>query len=260
MAEASLPVASTPQRLDIGRVLERGFSITFKHLFRFAGVALIVTSASFAYSLAFNAVGVETPGVAQLAGVLVQLFLTTLAAAAMVYGTVQELNGKPVRFGACLRHGLAVLFPAFGVALLFTIMFYVGLIAFFLPALVVATFWWVAIPAAVLERRGVFASFGRSIRLTKGNRWRVFAIIVVTAIFMFVVFLVLIILISGTASSGFMALSGAPVGAVIVFAILFWLVGTYFTIFVSVLMTASYHDLRIANEGGSAEDIAAVFD
>lgn len=260
MAETSLPGTPTSHRLDIGRVFERGFSITFKHMLPFGGVALIVTSASFAYSLAFNAVGVETPGVAQVVGVLIQLFLNTLAAAAMVYGTIQALDGKPVRFGACLRHGLAVMFPAFGVALLFTIMFYIGLIALIVPALVLATIFWVAIPAAVLERPGVFASLGRSIRLTKGNRWRVLAIVVVTAIFIFVVFLVLIILVSSTASSGFMVLNGATTGAVIVYAILFWLVGTYFTIFVSVLMTASYHDLRIAKEGGSVGEIAAVFD
>ena len=259
MAETSVEPVD-PERLAISGVLERGFSITFRHSVPFGCIALILTSASFAYNIAFQQIGVEFRGIEPLIGLLIQLLLSSLAVAAMVYGTIQALNGQTVRFGACFRNGIAALFPAFGAAFVFAILFFLGLVLLIVPSLIVATFLWVVIPIAVLERQGLFASIVRSVRLTKGNRWRVFAIVLFAAVFFLVIFFVLIIVMGTTARSGFMVLPGAVTVFIVVFAILSWLVGTYFTIFVSVLMTTTYHDLRIANEGGSVADIAAVFD
>ena len=78
--------------------------------------------------------------------------------------------------GASLRHGLRIVFPVLGVALLSVLMMMLSAIALVIPMFIVMTMFWVAIPAAVVERPGVIASLKRSAELTTGNRWRVFGI------------------------------------------------------------------------------------
>ena len=71
--------------------------------------------------------------------------------------------------------GLAVRHPS-GAIVQLVLFFVVTLLAsslFALPiALVLIAFWAVAMPAAVIEDRGVIAAFRRSTALTKGRRWR----------------------------------------------------------------------------------------
>ena len=47
----------------------------------------------------------------------------------------------------------------------------------------VAVMFWVAIPAAVVERPGILASLQRSRDLTRDNRWKLFGTLVVLVVF-----------------------------------------------------------------------------
>ena len=54
----------------------------------------------------------------------------------------------------------------------------IGFILLIIPGLFLIVIWSVVAPVVVLERPGVFAAFGRSRELVRGNGWNVFAVIV----------------------------------------------------------------------------------
>jgi ABC-type multidrug transport system fused ATPase/permease subunit len=55
----------------------------------------------------------------------------------------------------------------------------IGLILIIVPGLILLTIWSVAVPVCVIERRGIFACFGRSRELVRGFGWQVFGTIVI---------------------------------------------------------------------------------
>lgn len=71
-----------------------------------------------------------------------------------------------------------------------------GLILFIIPGLVLLTFWCLAVPAVILESRGVFESFRRSMRLVSGDAWRVFAIVLITVAFATIIATMIIVVLS----------------------------------------------------------------
>lgn len=66
-----------------------------------------------------------------------------------------------------------------GVSLLFGIGVGIGFVLLIIPGLILVVIWAVVAPVMVLERPGVFAAFGRSRELVRGNGWNVFAVLVV---------------------------------------------------------------------------------
>ena len=72
-----------------------------------------------------------------------------------------------------------VLGSLMAISILFALALIVGFILIIIPGLIVLTVWSVTVPAEVLERRGVFASFSRSRELVRGNGWNVFGVIVI---------------------------------------------------------------------------------
>lgn len=125
-------------------------------------------------------------------------------------------------------------------------------IALVVPGLVLYTMWWVAVPVAVLERPGAVASLRRSAELTKGFRWRIFAL--------FLGFLLAVVgggvLIFGIGLS-------ADLGAVAVDSISIvagWILSAAFMATQAVLVAVSYYQLRVVKEGVGIDEIAAVFD
>lgn len=58
----------------------------------------------------------------------------------------------------------------------------VGLVLFVVPGLVFMTWWALLVPAIVLERKGLFESFGRSRELVRGHGRAVFAVLLLTGI------------------------------------------------------------------------------
>jgi hypothetical protein len=72
----------------------------------------------------------------------------------------------------------------------------IGLYLIIVPGLFLITIWAVIVPVIVIERSGVFASFGRSRQLVRGHGWHVFATLVLVFLIMLVVNIVLILIFS----------------------------------------------------------------
>ena len=80
--------------------------------------------------------------------------------------------------GDLIRSVEPVFWPLAAVSILFGIGLGIGFILLIIPGLILMVIWAVVAPVTVLERPGVFAAFGRSRELVRGNGWNVFAVIV----------------------------------------------------------------------------------
>ena len=264
----------------VGSVLARGFTILFHNIIPFGLLAILFSAPFFVFVMvavplvigeAMNQESINTTSfwVVSVSGIFLYVLLYLLFNATLVYGTIRELRGSRARLRECIVRGLGLVLPVIVVAILmwlamvltaivsiFGVGFVGGLVgapfiaipAFLISEAIVVTILWVAIPATVVERPGVLRSLRRSAQLTKGSRWRVFGIIVI----LFVITIVV------SAIEGLLA--GAATESQIVGSVLSWIVIAFFSALYAVVSAVSYHDLRIAKEGGDAEQIAAVFD
>jgi uncharacterized membrane protein len=72
--------------------------------------------------------------------------------------------------------GLVVVLPLIGLGILHSLAVAVGFMLLIVPGVMLYMMWSVAAPALVAERNSVFAAFGRSRFLTRGARWKIFAL------------------------------------------------------------------------------------
>jgi hypothetical protein len=185
--------------------------------------------------------------------------LVLLGQAIVVRIAFQTLRGQPAGLHAAVQEALARFFSILGLAILVFLLIF-GMIAllshlpepalfamvFMVVASVLFVRWSLALPACVVEGLGVVDSLGRSARLTKSHRWKIFGIIVLVCAPLPAVTAIL-----GAA----MSLLGPALQHLGQFVLgVAWITG-----FNSVL-TAIYHDLRVANEGIDSGQIASVFD
>jgi hypothetical protein len=219
---------------------------------------------------------------------LVTIVLGLLSQAIVFYGVFQDMRGRPVRLGDCLKVGLRRFFPLMGFAIcagvamlayfgflglalvtLITKMFspLLATLAFLLllvPLVIVFLTWFVATPACVVERLGPFRSMGRSRALTKGHRWKILGLSLVMLIPAMIVAGVITAVMASLGIGvnlkigAFFSLSrtlNSVAGEVVS---LIWT--AIWTAFCAILIAVAYHDLRVAKEGVDTEHIAAVFE
>jgi hypothetical protein len=250
-------VSLAQDQFRIGTVISRSLAVLASNAVPFGILYLIINAPSSIY--AFTLAG--TPGADEDTGVkllsFAEAFLGLAAGAAATYATVQELRGRRVGLAELFSRGLAQGGAAIRVALLSGIFLILAIIALIIPSIVFYTMWWVAIPVAVIERPGAMASLRRSAELTRGNRWRVFGLIVclfailLAALVLFVIVLFAVFFVSQRDDQTFIDR---------VTAVATWLLSALFMAVQAVLTAVSYYYLRTAKEGIGIEDIGAVFD
>jgi hypothetical protein len=176
------------QGLDVGNVLQRVFEIYRNQFGLLVPAALVV----FVPVAIINAVilnsdlviaGLITAGIA-LIGTFWYQGMVVEAARDILDGrrdhTIGSLFGAASPFigrliGAGILAGIAIT---------------IGLILLIVPGLYLLTIWAVIVPVIVLERVGVFDSFGRSQQLVKGYGWPVLGVLVCLFIIQIVVSLI----------------------------------------------------------------------
>lgn len=242
-----------------GSVIARSFSTFFRNILPFGLLALVVTSPTYVYTiltLPSDLAGFETEfSFGSGVTTVVELLLTYLVTAALVYGTIQDLRNNRVSVGDCFSQGLARMFPALGVAILSGILTMLAFVALIIPGFMVMAMLWVTIPVVVIERRGI-GSLGRSMELTKGYRWRIFLILLV----LFVILIAMSLLI-GVVTAGMMFGGSGEMNTMFTGVLAMqWILSAFISAFMAVLSAVSYHDLRVAREGVDTDRIASVFD
>ncbi len=238
--------------ISIGAVVKRSFAIFFANLVPFGVLALILLLPNLFFNFALlSPVGVGIGGVQILIYIGLYLVLYYLLMGTLVYGTVAQMRGQPASMGLIVSRGLASLLPLVVIAVATVVATLIGFVLLIVPGIFLIVVLSVTIPAYVVERPGIVNSFRRSIELTKGNRWRVLGVLVV---------LVVIFAVIGFVVS-FVTNILAAIGLGVTFGVIAnYIVSALTTAVGAVAAAVLYHDLRIAKEGVSTDQIAAVFD
>jgi hypothetical protein len=143
-----------------------------------------------------------------------------------------------------LFRGVApIVLPLIGLSLLLGIGVGIGFILIIVPGLFLMTIWSVAAPSLVIERRGVFAAFGRSRELVRGHGWQVFGVILVVIALSIVISIIAAILASGLGTVGV--------------AIAQWILDILLAPFTALIGAVLYFSLRSLHGEASASETPA---
>jgi hypothetical protein len=234
----------------VGRVFTQTFSVLSRNLLPFCIVTVI---AALPYYFLLGADGRPTSSMtAGRAGLAILWFvlailLNALSQAVILYAAFEDMRGRPVNMMESLRIGFGRILPVLGTAIVVGVLTMLGGIALVIPAFIVMTMLFVAIPACVVERLGPVKSVGRSAALTKGYRWRVFGL--------WISFMIVLGIVQSV-SVGI----GSAIGGVFVARLILLLWNAIYIAFSATLVVVTYRDLRVAKEGVDTDQIAAVFD
>ena len=247
-------------RFTVGGVLGATFGVLFRNLGGFVILAVLINLGIY---LIEGAIGADTsePGMpAAGADLLLNLVGYSFLSALVSFGTYRDLRGDRAPLGQVVSRGFRVLLPVIGVSIVVTIAYLVGFFLLIVPGIVAIVWLWVAVPAAVVERPGVFGAIRRSLELTKGERWRIFGLLV-----LFVASLLILMLVGGV--YGMVVgmnpelteaeMSAAIDGPMEVAGTLF---GVVLSLIASISVAVSYFLLRSQKEGVAVGDLAGVFD
>ena len=205
-----------------------------------------------------NLIGVESAGLRQkpdqifksdyatvgsLLGILSFVIGHWIAATVLAFA-LDRRAGRQTGIGMAFRRGLHLFLPLLAVRFLVYVASWLGLAFFFVPGVMLYTLFYVADAAYVEERPGISGALSRSRVLTRGSRWRVF--------FVLLMVFCLLISISLTTDALHQYHFLVELGFGIVSSILLYILSP-------VLTAMLFRQLRAAREGGTADEIAAVF-
>lgn len=255
------------QDFRVGDALGRGIAIWLKNLPAFLVLTILVYSPVVVYT----AITASRPLLGDTATLqryelvvfALQFPLNLVATAAVLYGAIQQLRGRHVAIADSIAVGLRRLFPVLGVGLLSTLIagvwFTVVLLPFgqalvlpaLIPAVIFSCMLYVAVPAAVVERPGLFGALRRSRQLTSGRRGQIFAIILVVGV---------LHLIAGFLLDSFFDQDTLTDHQL---KVSMWLrlgVDIALAALAAAVNGVVYHDLRAAVDGASTEELVRVFE
>jgi hypothetical protein len=265
-------VSGTADRaVSVGRVFSRAFATmgsnpltVFGISFLFGalpGVIMNYVAENLGYSQQNLASGAITPlfffsifGVVIVLGIVFAM----LTQGALVRATVAHSEGRNAGFGESAMAGLQVALPLFLLGILLGLGVALGFILLIVPGIILYLMWAVAAPALVEERVGVFEAFGRSRYLTKGARWKIFALglimLVIYWIFSGVAGLILVSIygVQGLAAA---IQQGLPLMWLAVSAV----ISTILTAIIATIQTSLYIELRDWKDGPGSEALTEVF-
>jgi hypothetical protein len=254
------PNAPKPNPRGTGRflvsdVLSQTFTVIFANIVPFGLLAILMMSPTYIflilvyfadYQYFSSLVDSGFGGWFSISGII-EFLLSSLLAAALVYGTFQEIRKQNISLQDCIFRGLEQIVPVIGVAFVTAIMVGVGLMFFMIPGFIILTIVWVAIPAAVVEKSGVGDSVQRSFDLTSGFRWKVAEIAAFAVVLEYAIDFVAELFFSAFQS-------------LVIYLLIYVLLSAAAAVFSGVLTAVSYSQLRLAKEGTGVDEIAAVSD
>ena len=262
-------------KLDIGRVISGTFQAIGRNFVTFAVLGLLLsglptgilslvqgmwlsgqTEAMAAGTFSFSPTYFTTIGY----GALVALITTAILQGALIFATVQDLNGQKPQIGEALATGLRNFLPLLIVSILFGLAVVFGMILLIVPGIMIACAWCVAVPSLVADRTGIFESFSRSAELTRGNRWRVFGLFVL----LWVILLVLGMVFGAVTAAMIFSTPGAlenPMAAATnpINIVVSVVQQTITAVIGATLIAVLYVELRRVREGAGPQWLAEIF-
>jgi hypothetical protein len=168
------------QPISPGSVVSRIWEVYRDQFVVLIGTALVLFAVQFVVVLLIPAATIALAILLAALSILYQ---------GMVVKLVQDLQDgrRDNSVTDLIRSVEPVFWPLVAVSLLFGIGVGIGFVLLIIPGLILLVIWAVVAPVTVVERPGVFAAFGRSRELVRGNGWRVFGVIVIVFVAVIVV-------------------------------------------------------------------------
>jgi len=235
--------------LRVGAVISRSRSMLWRHFPTFLVVGVIASSPTLLLAFMQAAESEDEEIGSQLLWILFILvslmMFSTIGQAVAIHAALQDMRRRPVRLVESLNVALRAFWPLIGIALagFLTVM---GLMLV-VPGLILATLWFVVLPACIVEHLGPWASLRRSQELTKGYRWKVLGLTLLLTIGTYV---------GSSVIDTWVTAATGPVAGVV--GDLIWT--AIWTAFTATTTIVTYQALRVAKEGTDIEQIAVVFD
>ncbi len=267
-------------RLPVGGVVGDSFSSYFTNFFKYTFICVLAMSPAIVWGvvvlsdldifdkyLMYNIIGIS------LAAVLLQ----PIATGAIIYGVFRKQRGQSAPLGKCLAVGLGRLFHLLGVAVLtflgmaaicapiVLVLFLpvIGIILALAGVIPIMMFFcavYAAAPAVVVERIGVIEAFSRSFKLTRGNRMRIFGVILVLGLVQQVIGWVLEkVMVDPKSLAGLGDLDSIVsnfqinIGITLFISVAFAAIG-------AIASALVYYHLKVQTEGVDETELASVFD
>lgn len=270
--------AAPVNRFGLGTALARGFGVFFSNLPSLVVLALVCFLPLLVYLAVMGNPVEQAADLADLerkallftiAVVLGSLLTQQILTAAVTYSVVESSAGRRAPIGRALLVGLRRAPPALGIAvlalvcvslamlpgiLLAVVVPFLGVILAVVGALVAYCALFVAVPASVIERNG-FGALGRSVALTRGFRWQILVVFLVSALIAGVINVIPDVAVLGQANATYVAPDdwslylGMTVGA--------QAIGSALS---AVFAAVVYVGLRNTRDGVPVDDLAKVFE
>lgn len=179
-------MATTRDRdiFSIGAVLSRAFAVLRDNPMATLGIAFLF--GALPQSLSSYAIVAQGAN-AGLVSPLIFLLCSMLVQGALTRATISYASGQRATFGQSIGTGIAFLLPLLGLTILMVLGLMLGFVLFVVPGIILFLMWSVAGPALVAERCGVLGAFGRSRALTKGARWKIFGLLLLVLVLVWIV-------------------------------------------------------------------------
>lgn len=168
-------------RLRVGELVGRSFEVYLANLAPFLLLSVIVYAPGML--LMYGAVSSGSDSAVSLAvvGAVLTALAGQLLTGALTFAVVQKLRGEPAPLAEVLTIGVRSMLRVLLVGIVIGLCIGVGTLLMIVPGLILLTWFYVAVPAAVVERLGLDA-MGRSRSLSEGSRWQIFGSVVLLAL------------------------------------------------------------------------------
>jgi len=160
-------------RLRMGELVGRSVEVYLANLAPFLLMSAIVLAPGTLLTYVALSSGSTNAVVLVMVGSILTGFANLLLIGALTYAVVQKLRGEPMHAAEVLSIGVRSLLRVLLVGIFAGIFIGVGMFFLIVPGLILMTWFYMAVPAAVVERIGLDA-MGRSRTLSEGNRWQIF--------------------------------------------------------------------------------------
>lgn len=252
---------------DFGRVVQRTFKVISDNVTLFAMTALILVVAPIFLATIVGLMGKSMMiyGIASVVGGLIAAVGSFVLQGVVVHVAISKLNGRAVENGEAISVGARFGLPLFGLAIVSTLGLAIAFALLFVPGMILAVMWSVAVPALVMEKRGVFASLQRSRDLTRGHRWSIFGLLMVW----FIISIIISVVVSAVGGAAgvnarmvtVMGGAAAPMTVSVILATLLSAITSGLQGVIAAAGVAStYYELRVTKEGVAPDQLASVFD
>ena len=256
------PAGWGPPPVTVGSLLTRTLRVWWSNLGRLVGLNLVVlvpalVALGVALASGVNVAALFTPGrppppevfrslwLLVIGAFVVGVPLVALALGGLSYGTIRWLAGLPAGVFDMLGQGFRRLWKLVLATLLVWLVTTLGIFALCVPGLMFLAAAAATIPAVAVEGIGPLAAIERSMELTRGYRWTVFA----TALCLYLLNFV-------ASFAGNVVQLASPVAGVVVNLV----VSVLLTTLQYTLPAVTYHDLRVLKEGVDTTRLAQVFE